>query len=45
MVDGWTLGWLEVAPVAIALVIVLRHRGAERRAANVERERERPPRA
>lgn len=31
MVDSWTLGLLEVAPVAIVVVIVVRHFRALRR--------------
>ncbi len=41
MVDGWTLGWLEVAPIAVAAVIVWRHFRGERRATAVEAERAR----
>ena len=38
--DPWTLGLLEVAPVAIVAVIVFRHfRGARRAAALEERSR------
>ena len=38
--DGWTLGLLEVAPVAIAAVIVFRHFRAARRVAAVEQRRD-----
>ena len=34
--DAWTLGLLEVAPVAIVAVIVFRHFRAARRAAALE---------
>jgi len=34
--DAWTLGLLEVAPVAIVAVIVVRHFRAARRAGAVE---------
>lgn len=43
--DGWTLGLLEVAPVAIAAVIVFRHFRTERRAAAAEERGERAPHA
>jgi hypothetical protein len=42
---GSALGWLEVAPVAIAAVIVVRHVRGARRAAAVEEKGARPPRA
>ena len=42
--DAWTLGLLEVAPIAIAVVIVFRHFRDQRRAAAVE-ERARAPHA
>ena len=42
--DAWTLGLLEVVPIAIAAVIVFRHFRGERRAAAVEEEA-RAPRA
>jgi hypothetical protein len=44
--DPWTLGLLEVAPVALVAVIVVRHFRAARRAAAEERPRAtsaRPP--
>jgi hypothetical protein len=44
--DPWTLGLLEVAPVAIVAVIVFRHvRGTRRAAAVEERARARAPHA